>query len=151
MKHPQPPFELEELTIAEIRRALALGAPDLTIREALAALEEADEVARRHEQVSASYRSYVEARMQRLAAAEEEAMDEVDREQQRSGRPWPSREDRFTARRDAGLEAGERFQIDEPLLAFADWIEAGAPERYRAETPVARAEGLLKRFGSVTG
>jgi hypothetical protein len=106
----------------------------MTIREALAALDEADEVARLHEQTSASYRSYVEARLQRLAAVEQEAMDKADREQQRNGRPWPSRETRFEARRDAGLEARERFLLDEPLLAFADWVDAGAPERYQAET-----------------
>jgi hypothetical protein len=145
------PQSLEELTIGEIRRALAQGAPEMTVREALAELAESDEIGRRHEQQQARYQAYVETRAQRLAAAEEEAMDEVDREQQRSGRPWPSREERFTARRDAGLEARERFEIDEPLLLFEDWVEAGSPERYRAETPVARAEGLLRRFGSVAG
>jgi hypothetical protein len=145
------PQSLEELTIGEIRRALAQGAPEMTVREALAELAESDEIGRRHEQQQARYRAYVETRVQRLAAAEEEAMDEVDREQQRSGRPWPNREERFTARRDAGLEARERFEIGEPLLLFEDWVEAGSPERYRAETPVARAEGLLRRFGSVAG
>jgi hypothetical protein len=97
------PQSLEELTIGEIRRALAQGAPEMTVREALAELAESDEIGRRHEQQQARYQAYVETRAQRLAAAEEEAMDEVDREQQRSGRPWPNREERFTARRDAGL------------------------------------------------
>ena len=58
---------------------------------------------------------------------------------------------RFAARRDAGLQAEEEFELAEPRLEFEDWVEAGAPERYRAEGPVARAEGLLRRFGSVAG
>jgi hypothetical protein len=74
-------------------------------------------------------------------------MDEIDRERQRTGYAWPDRETRFAARRDAGLQAEEEFELAEPLLAFEDWIEAGAPKRYRAEGPVARAEGLLRRFG----
>ena len=68
---------LEDLTVGELRRALAQGASEMTIREAFAALNEADEIARLHEQTSASYRHYVEARLQRLAAVEQEAMDEA--------------------------------------------------------------------------
>jgi hypothetical protein len=142
---------LEDLTIGELRRALSQGSSELTIREALAAFAEADEVNARHEQKTIRYQQYLKTREQRRLRAEEEAMEEVDREQQRSCRPWPNREERFTARRDAGLEARERFEIDEPLLLFEDWVEAGSPERYRAETSVARAEGLLRRFGSVAG
>jgi hypothetical protein len=77
---------LEDLTVGELRRALAQGTSEMTIREALAALDEADEVTRLHEQTSTSYRNYVEARLQRLAALEQEAMDEADREQEHSGR-----------------------------------------------------------------
>jgi hypothetical protein len=142
---------LEDLTIGELRRALSQGSSELTIREALAAFAEADEVNARHEQKTIRYQQYLKTREQRRLSAEEEAMAEADHEQQRSGRPWPNAETRFEARRDAGLEVRERFELDEPLLAFEDWVEAGGPERYRAETPVARAEGLLKRFGSVAG
>jgi hypothetical protein len=140
---------LEDLTVGELRRVLAQGASEMTIREAFAALNEADEIARLHEQTSASYRHYVEARLQRLAAVEQEAMDEADREQQHSGRPWPNAEARFMARRDAGLEVRERFLLDEPLLAFADWVDAGAPERYRAEGPVADDDDSAEETRSV--
>jgi hypothetical protein len=150
MNHSQsPPAELEELTIAELRRAVAQGDPELTPPEALTRLADGEEVGRPHEQQQTMWKAYVEARRQCLAAVAEEAMVEVDRKQQRTGRGWPTREARFEARRDAGLEAEERFELEEPLLPFEDWVEAGAPERYRAEGPVARAEGLLWRFGSV--
>ncbi len=114
-------------------------------------LAEQDEVSRRHDQLHARYVQYMETRVQRRTAAEQEAMDEVDDKQRRSGRPWPNQEERFMARRDAGFEARERFEIYEPLLPFADWEEAGAPERYQADTPTARVEGLLKRFGLPAG
>jgi hypothetical protein len=78
-------------------------------------------------------------------------MDAVDGERQRTGYPWPSREDRFAARRDAGLQADEEFELAEPRLEFADWVEAREPERYRAEGAVARSQALLRRFGSVAG
>jgi hypothetical protein len=91
----------------------------------------------------------VEARAERREDVVAETMDEVDRERQRSGRDWSSAEVRFAARRDAGLQAEQEFELAEPRLEFEDWVEAGAPERYRAEDPVARAEGLLRRFGSV--
>jgi hypothetical protein len=48
MNHSQsPPVELEELTIGEIRRALAQGGAEETLREALARLVETDEADRR--------------------------------------------------------------------------------------------------------
>jgi hypothetical protein len=150
MSHPQsPPFE--ELTIGEVRRALAQGGAEETLREALARLAEGDEADRRHEQKQERYRQYLEARAQHREAIVQEAMDAIDHERQRTGYPWASREDRFAARRDAGLQAEEEFELAEPRLGFEDWIEAGAPKRYRTEGPVARAEALLRRFGSVAG
>jgi hypothetical protein len=148
VNHSQsPPFELEELTIGEVRRALAQGGAEETLREALARLTKGDEANRRHEQKQERYRQYLEARARHRDAVVVETMDEVDREQQRTGHDWSSAEDRFAARRDAGLQAEEEFELAEPRLAFEDWIEAGAPKRYRAEGPVARTEGLLTRFG----
>jgi len=73
-------------------------------------------------------------------------MDELDRE--RAGRPWPSMEVRARARREAGLEARERFETDEPLLGFTDWVGAGAPQKYRAEGAAVQAENLLKRLSA---
>jgi hypothetical protein len=141
----------EELTIGEVRRALRQGGAEETLREALARLAQGDEVSRLHEQKQARYRQYLEACAQRHEAGVEEAMDEVDRERQRTGYAWPDRETRFTARPDAGLQAEEEFELAEPRLEFEEWVEAGAPERHRAEGAVARAEGLLRRFGSVAG
>jgi hypothetical protein len=86
MNHSQSaPVEVEELTIGEIRRALALGATEETLREALARLTEGDEVGRRHEQATENYRRYLEARAQRREAVVGEVMDEVDRERLRTG------------------------------------------------------------------
>jgi hypothetical protein len=133
----------KELTLGELRLALARGSNEQTVREALEAIREDDAVAARHEQATAAYRAYVEERRRRLQAAEEEAMDEADREQQRTGRPWDSREARYSARRKAGLEARERFELDEPLLEFSDWAEAGSPERYQAKTPAARRKARI--------
>jgi hypothetical protein len=139
VNHSQsPPFELEGLTIGEVRRALAQGGGEETLREALARLAQGDEVSRLHEQKQACYRQYLEACAQRHEAIVQEAMDEVDRERQRTGYAWLDRETRFAARRDAALQAEEEFELGEPLLAFEDWVEAGAPERYRAEGAVAR-------------
>jgi hypothetical protein len=128
----------EELTLGELRRVLALGANDQTISEALEAAREDDEVAARHEQATAGYHGYVEARRERLRAREVEAMAECDLEQQRTGRPWPSDEDRAKSRRAAGLAARDRFEIDEPLLEFQQWVEAGSPDHFEAKTPAAR-------------
>jgi hypothetical protein len=48
MNHSQsPPVELEELKIGEVRRALAQGGPEETLREALARLTKTDEADRR--------------------------------------------------------------------------------------------------------
>ena len=138
-----------ELTIGEIRRALTQGWAEETLRDALARLTESDGVGRRHEETQVRYRQYVKSRAQHREAVVVEAMGEVDREQQSSGYDWSSAEARFAARRDAGLEAEEEFELAEPLLAFEDWVEAGAPESYRAEGPVARAEAPLRRFGSL--
>ena len=67
MSHPQsPPFE--ELTIGEVRRALAQGEAEETLREALARLAEGDEADRRHEQKQERYRQYLEARVQHREA-----------------------------------------------------------------------------------
>jgi DNA-binding transcriptional MerR regulator len=141
----------EELTLGELRRALARGTNDQTVHEALEAAREDDEGAARHQQVTAAHRSYVEARMQRLQAAEQDAMDEADHEQQKTGRPWSSPEARYLARREAGLAARERFEIDEPLLEFADWVEAGSPERYQAKTPIARMQARMARIDRLMG
>jgi hypothetical protein len=134
-----------------VRRALAQGGAEETLREALARLTKGDEADHQHEQKQERYRQYLEARAQHREAIVQEAMDAIDHERQRTGYPWASREDRFVARRGAGLQAEEEFELAEPRLEFEDWVEAGSPERYRAETPVARAEGLLRRFGSVAG
>jgi hypothetical protein len=128
----------KELTLGELRRALALGTNDQTISEALEAAREDDEVVARHVQATAGYHGYVEARRERLRAREIEAMAECDLEQQRTGRPWPSDEDRAKSRRAAGLAARDRFEIDEPLLEFQQWVEAGSPDRFEAKTPAAR-------------
>ena len=69
-----------------------------------------------------------------------------DSEQQRSGRPWPSDEARARARREAGLAARDRFELDEPLLEFAEWVEAGSPERYQATTPSARRQARIDQL-----
>ena len=69
-------------------------------------------------------------------------MDTIDRERQRTGYAWPDSQTRFEARRDAGLQAEEEFELAEPLLAFEDWVEAGEPERYKAEGAVARSQAL---------
>jgi hypothetical protein len=152
MNHSQsPPLELQELTIGEIRRAPAQGGAEETLHEALARLAETDEDGRQHEQKQERYRQYLKNRAQHRVALGQVAMDAVDRERQRTGYPWASREDRFEPRRDAGLQAEEEFELAELLLAFEDWVGAGAPERYRVEGPVARAEGLLTRFGSLAG
>ena len=148
MNHSQsPPAELEELTIAELRRAVAQGDPELTPPEALTRLADGEEVGRPHEQQQTMWKAYVEARRQCLAAVAEEAMAEASS----SAPAGAGRPGRLVSRHDGthGLEAEERFELEEPLLPFEDWVEAGAPERYRAEGPVARAEGLLWRFGSV--
>ena len=144
-------MNFEELTVGELRRALARGRNDQTVREALEAAREDDEAAARHEQATAAYRSYVEARTERLRAAVQEAEDEADRVQQRTGLPWESREDRDFGRRQAALEARERFEIDEPLLEFADWVEAGSPERYEAKTPAARMQARTDRLARLMG
>jgi hypothetical protein len=89
---------------------------------------------------------YLETRKQRRTATVEKAMDERDREQQRTGYSWPSPEDRFMARRETGLEAEEEFDLSEPLLGFEDWLDAGGPQIYRAEDPISRAKGLLARM-----
>lgn len=46
----------------------------------------------------------------------------------------------------AGLEAQDNFLDDEPLLEFADWVEAGEPERYQATIPVARRQARIARL-----
>ena len=145
------PPAIEELTIGELRRALAQGDPTQTLREALKAIAERDEVSREHEQHQLRYAAYTKARELRLATAEQEAMAAADDEQQRTGRPWPHAEARFEARREAGLAERERFELNEPLLQFEDWVQAGCPDRYRAETTRARAEHFLKRFESLAG
>jgi DNA-binding transcriptional MerR regulator len=129
---------------ADARRAAASARQGLeleqTIREALEAARKDDEEAARHQRATTAYRAYVEARTERLQAAEQDAMDEADREQQKTGRPWSSSEDRYLARRETGLAARDRFELDEPLLEFAEWVEAGSPERYQAKTPIARMQ-----------
>lgn len=130
---------------------LAQGWANETFREALARLTTGDEADRLHVQRQQRYEQYLKMRAQNREAVTEEAMDEVDRQQQRTGCAWPDKETRFAARREAGREAEEEFDLAEPLLAFDDWVEAGAPGSYRAETPVARAQGLLRRFGSPAG
>jgi hypothetical protein len=62
----------KELTLGELRLALARGSNEQTVREALEAIREDDAVAARHEQATAAYRAYVEERRRRLQAAEEE-------------------------------------------------------------------------------
>jgi len=121
-----------------VRRALAQGEAEETLREALARLTKGDEADPRHGQKQERYRQYLETRAQHREAVVGETMDEVDRERQRTGYAWPDRETRFAARRDAGLQAEGEFELAEPRLEFADWVEAGEPERYRAEGPVAR-------------
>jgi hypothetical protein len=130
----------EQLTVGELRIALARGSSEMTIREALSAIAEQDEISRAHEVAQERYRAYVATRMERRTAVVREAMDDLDHERQRTGRQWPNEETRAQRRRQAGLEAEERFDLDEPLLEFAAWSEAGAPD--------GRAEGLLARFGS---
>jgi hypothetical protein len=78
-------------------------------------------------------------------------MDGLDRERQRSGRPWSSAEERAKARREAGLEARDRFELEEPLLEFAEWVEAGSPERYQAKTPAARRQARLDQLARQGG
>ena len=52
---------------------------------------------------------------------------------------------RFAARRDAGLQAEEEFELAEPRLEFEDWVEAGEPERYKAEGAVAGSKLWLEQ------
>jgi hypothetical protein len=152
VNHSQsPPVELDELTIGEVRRALAQGGDEETLREALARLAKTDEAGRRHEQKQERYRQYLDVRAQHREAVVQEAMDETDHERQRHRLPLPPTEDRFAARREAGLEAEGEFDLAEPRLDFADWVEAGEPERYRAEGAVARSQALLMHFGPVAG
>ena len=87
-----------ELTLGELRRALTSGSANQTVAQALAALDAADETARQHERTTAAYGAYVQDRAQRLSAAEQEAMDEVDRAHQQTGRPWSTPEARPRAR-----------------------------------------------------
>ena len=94
------------------------------------------------------WRAYVEARAQHREAIVQEAMDAIDHERQRTGYSWPDRETRFAARREAGLRAEEEVELAQPLLAFEDWVEAGAPERYRAEGPVALGRGSRQPFSN---
>ena len=112
----------DELTVGEIRRALAQGRPEQTVREALTWLAQRDEVDDRHARLQTDYAAYLSARLERRASAEQEAMDELDRE--RNGRPWPTPEARARTRREAGLEARDRFEEEEPLLGFTDWVES---------------------------
>jgi hypothetical protein len=114
-------MSLEELTLGELRRALANGLPEETIHEALARLDEADEDAAQPAQTIAAYQTYVSARAGRLRAAVVEAVDQVDQARQRTGYSWSSPDDRAKARHTAGLEAQDNFLDDEPLLEFADW------------------------------
>ena len=137
----------EERTIGELRRALALGTNDQTITEALEAARKDDEEAARHQQATTAYRAYVEERRRRLQAVEEEAMNATDEERRKTGYSWPAdTDDRYLARREAGLAARDCFEIDEPLLEFADWVEAGSPERYQAKTPAARRQARLAQL-----
>jgi hypothetical protein len=120
-------MSLEDLTVGELRLALRRGSPEQTVPEALATIAEQDEVDHRHALAQERYKTYMAMRRERCARAEREAMDEIDRERQQTGQPWPTDEARPRARRQAGLEAQERFDLDEPLLEFADWLAAESP------------------------
>jgi hypothetical protein len=136
---------MKELTIGELRRALTHGQAEQTIPEALAAIDGHDEAARLNERQQLGWLEFLRSREVRRTEATEKAMARVDDEQRRSGRPWPTEESRPKARRAAGLEAQDSFDLAEPKLDFQEWLDAGSPGRYQAETAIDRAKGFIRR------
>lgn len=87
-----------------------------------------------------AYRAYEALRAKRRREAGDTAVDAAT-QKHRNVTP-PSRQHALTA--EAQRDALERFEREEPLLAFYEWIDAGEPEIHRVGGTVARAAAKAK-------
>jgi hypothetical protein len=139
--------QLEELTIGEIRRALAQGGPR---RRSARRWRGSRRATRPIADTNRSRRATGSTWRRARSTARPSCRKPWTRSPTSASAPvMRGRTGRLASRPGGPLASRRRgVRAREPRLEFEAWIEAGAPERYRAEGPVARAEGLLRRFGS---
>ena len=116
---------LADITVGELRSVLAGGNDGDTIAEALAAIAEAARVGAEHESETCEYRAYIERRQARHAEALERASAGAE------VRPTISSADAWHRRQEARREAAEEFEIREPRLEFAAWVQHDRPAIYQ--------------------
>ena len=133
-----PALTLADVTIGELRAVLAAGNEGDTIADALAAITEAARVGAAHALDVREYQAYVDRRQARHAQALEAAAATVKVD------PRVASADSWQRRQEARLEAAENFEIREPLLEFAAWIDLDRPEVY-AGSAIRRALRAVTR------
>lgn len=135
------PRPFESISVGELRRLLHADLDqELSLDEALQALQASDRASAEHELDVAAFERYRAQRAQRLGEALAAAAAAADPSKRRGAGDGEA----MARRQEARAAAVEEFEEREPGLNFQQWIEAGRPAMHRV--------GLMQRtLDRVTG